>query len=110
MRVYHDRDADLNFIKGRKVAVIGFGSQGHAHALNMRDSGVKDIAIAAREGASARKAEAAGFKVMRNTDAAQWADVMMMGTPDELQADIYKQDLAPHMRKGAALLFAHGFN
>jgi len=110
MRVYYDRDADLNFVKNKKVAIIGFGSQGHAHALNMRDSGVKDVVIAAREGASARKAEAAGFKVMSNADAAKWADVMMMVTPDELQADIYKNDLAPNMKKGAALLFAHGFN
>jgi ketol-acid reductoisomerase len=110
MRVYYDRDADLNFIKNKKVAIIGFGSQGHAHALNMRDSGVKEIAIAARAGASATKAEAAGFKVMSNVEAAKWADVMMMVTPDELQADIYKQDLAPNMRNGAALFFAHGFN
>jgi len=110
MRVYYDRDADLNFIKNKKVAVIGFGSQGHAHALNMRDSGVKDVAIAAREGASAKKAEAAGFPVMSNAEAAKWADVMMMVTPDELQADIYKNDLAPHMKNGAALFFAHGFN
>jgi ketol-acid reductoisomerase len=110
MRVYYDRDADLNFVKNKKVAIIGFGSQGHAHALNMRDSGVKDIAIAARAGASATKAEAAGFKVMSNVEAAKWADVMMMVTPDELQADIYKQDLAPNMRNGAALFFAHGFN
>ncbi len=110
MRVYYDRDADLNFIKGKKVAIIGFGSQGHAHALNMRDSGVKDVAIAARPGASAKKAEAAGFKVMSNAEAAKWADVMMMVTPDELQADIYKNDLVDNMKKGAALLFAHGFN
>ncbi|HTW33194.1 MAG TPA: ketol-acid reductoisomerase [Rhizomicrobium sp.] len=110
MRVYYDRDADLNFVKNKKVAIIGFGSQGHAHALNMRDSGVKEIAIAARAGASAKKAEAAGFKVMSNVEAAKWADVMMMVTPDELQADIYKQDLAPNMRNGAALFFAHGFN
>ena len=110
MRVYYDRDADLNFIKSKKVAIIGFGSQGHAHALNMRDSGVKDVAIAARPGASAKKAEAAGFKVMSNIDAAKWADVMMMVTPDELQADIYQEDLAPNMKKGAALFFAHGFN
>src|SRR6202453_562166 len=110
MRVYYDRDADLNFVKNKKVAVIGFGSQGHAHALNMRDSGVKDVAIAAREGASAKKAEAAGFKVMSSADAAKWADVMMMVTPDELQADIYKNDLADNMNHGAALLFAHGFN
>jgi ketol-acid reductoisomerase len=110
MRVYYDRDADLNLIKNKKVAVIGFGSQGHAHALNMRDSGVKDVAIAARAGASANKAEAAGFPVMSTSDAAKWADVMMMVTPDELQADIYARDLAPHMKNGAALLFAHGFN
>jgi len=110
MRVYYDRDADLKFITNKKVAVIGFGSQGHAHALNMRDSGVKEVAIAARPGASAKKAEAAGFKVMSTAEAAKWADVMMMATPDELQADIYKNDLAPNMKQGAALFFAHGFN
>ena len=110
MRVYYDRDADLNFIKGKKVAVIGFGSQGHAHALNMRDSGVKDVAIAVRPGASADKAKAAGFTVMNNAEAAKWADVMMMVTPDELQADIYARDLAPNMKNGAALMFAHGLN
>ncbi|MDE1988079.1 MAG: ketol-acid reductoisomerase [Alphaproteobacteria bacterium] len=110
MRVYYDRDADLNFIKNKKVAVIGFGSQGHAHALNMRDSGVKDVVIAVRPGASAKKAEAAGFKVMSVADAAKWADCMMMVTPDELQADIYKDDLVANMKQGAALFFAHGFN
>src|ERR1700743_3085680 len=110
MRVYYDRDADLNLIKNKKVAVIGFGSQGHAHAQNMRDSGVKDVVIAARPGASAKKAEAAGFKVMNVAEAAKWADVMMMVTPDELQADIYKNDLHANMKQGAALLFAHGFN
>src|ERR1700735_4542740 len=110
MRVYYDRDADLNFIKNKKVAVIGFGSQGHAHAQNMRDSGVKNVVIAVRPAASAKKAEAAGFKVMSVADAAKWADVMMMATPDELQADIYKDDLEDNMKQGAALLFAHGFN
>jgi ketol-acid reductoisomerase len=110
MRVYYDRDADLNLIKNKKVAVIGFGSQGHAHAQNMRDSGVKELVIAVRPGASAKKAEAAGFKVMSVADAAKWADVMMMATPDELQADIYKDDLKDNMKQGAALLFAHGFN
>ena len=110
MRVYYDRDADLGLIKNKKVAVIGFGSQGHAHALNMRDSGVKDVVIAARPGASAKKAEAAGFKVMNVADAAKWADVMMMVTPDELQADIYRDELEKNMKQGAALLFAHGFN
>ena len=82
MRVYYDRDADVNLIKARKVAVIGFGSQGHAHAMNMRDSGVKDVVIGLRPGGSAQKAEAAGFKVMSPADAAKWADVVMVLTPD----------------------------
>ena len=111
MRVYYDRDADANLIKGRKVAVIGYGSQGHAHAANMRDSGVADVAVALREGsASAKKAEAAGFAVMSVAEAARWADVSMMATPDELQAEIYDRHLAPNMKEGAALAFAHGLN
>ena len=111
MRVYYDRDADLNLIKGKKVAVVGYGSQGHAHVLNMRDSGVKDIAVALRPGsASAKKAEAEGIKVMDVPSAAKWADVVMMLTPDELQSDIYKAELAPNMKQGAALMFAHGLN
>ena len=111
MRVYYDRDADLNLIKGKKVAVVGYGSQGHAHVLNMRDSGVKDVAVALRQGsASAKKAEGEGLKVMTPAEAAKWADVVMMLTPDELQADIYAADLAPNMKDGAALLFAHGLN
>ncbi|MFG1298519.1 ketol-acid reductoisomerase [Xanthobacter sp. V3C-3] len=111
MRVYYDRDADLNLIKGKKVAVVGYGSQGHAHALNMRDSGVKDVVVALRPGsATAKKAEAEGFKVMSPADAAKWADVVMMLTPDELQADIYRESLADNMKHGAALLFAHGLN
>jgi ketol-acid reductoisomerase len=110
MRVYYDRDADLNLIKSKRVAIIGFGSQGHAHALNMRDSGVKEVAIASRPGASAKKAESAGFRVMTVAEASAWADVMMCVVPDELQADLYKDEIAPHLRKGAALMFAHGFN
>src|SRR3569833_1245694 len=111
MRVYYDRDADLNLIKGKKVAVVGYGGQGHAHALNMRDSGVKDVVIALRKGsASAKKAEAEKFKGMEVAEAAKWADVMMMLTPDELQADIYREHLHDNMKKGAALLFAHGLN
>src|SRR5262245_7537215 len=91
MRVYYDRDADINLIKGKKVAVIGYGSQGHAHALNLRDSGVKNVAIALRKtSAGVKKAEAEKLKVMEVAEAAKWADVMMMLTPDELQADIYK--------------------
>ena len=92
MRVYYDRDADLNLIKGKKVAIIGYGSQGHAHALNLRDSGVKEVAVALRKtSAGVKKAEAEKFKVMEVAEAAKWADVMMMLTPDELQGDIYRE-------------------
>ena len=111
MRVYYDRDADVNLIKGKKVAVIGYGSQGHAHVLNMRDSGVKDVVVALRPGsATAAKCEAEGIKVMDVPEAAKWADVMMMVTPDELQGDIYRDHLHANMKSGAALLFAHGLN
>ncbi len=112
MRVYYDSDADLNLIKGKKVAVVGYGSQGHAHVLNMRDSGVKDDRRrrCAPGSPSAAKAEAEGIKVMDVADAAKWADVVMMLTPDELQGDIYRDELAPNMKQGAALLFAHGLN
>ncbi|MBX6425412.1 MAG: ketol-acid reductoisomerase [Variibacter sp.] len=111
MRVYYDRDADLNLIKGKKVAIIGYGSQGHAHALNLRDSGVKEVAVGLRRGsASAKKAQAENFPVMEVAEAARWADVMMMLTPDELQADIYRDHLADNMKEGAALMFAHGLN
>ncbi len=111
MRVYYDRDADVNLIKGKKVAVVGYGSQGHAHALNLKDSGVKEVRVALRPGsATAKKAEAAGLQVMSAAEAAKWADVIMMLTPDELQAEIYRNDLAPNMKKGAGLAFAHGLN
>src|SRR4030095_15696793 len=111
MRVYYDRDADVNLIKGKKVAVVGFGSQGHAHALNMRDSGVKDVMIALRPNSpSAKKAEGYQFKVATPAEAAKWADVMMVVTPDELQAQLWKADLRDNMKKGAAIAFAHGFN
>lgn len=111
MRVYYDRDADINLIKGKKVAIVGYGSQGHAHTLNLRDSGVKDIVVALRKGSpSAAKAAKAGIKVMEVAEAAKWADVVMMLTPDELQADIYRNDLQDNMKEGAALLFAHGLN
>ena len=110
MRVYYDRDADVNLIKARKVAVIGFGSQGHAHAMNMRDSGVKDVVIGLRPGGSWAKAEAAGFKVMTPAEAAKWADVIMVLTPDELQGDLYRDQLHDNMKPGAALAFAHGLN
>ena len=111
MRVYYDRDADINLIKGKKVCIIGYGSQGHAHALNLRDSGVKDVVIALKAGSpTAAKAEGAGFAVMTPTEAARISDVMMMLTPDELQADIYYDELHTNMKPGAALLFAHGLN
>src|SRR5262250_1446507 len=111
MRVYYDRDADLNLIKGKKVAIIGYGSQGHAHALNLRDSGVKEVAVALRKGSGGvKKAEAEKFKVFEVAEAAKWADVMMMLTPDELQGDIYRDHLHGHMKEGAALMFAHGLN
>ena len=111
MRVYYDRDADLNLIKGKKVAIIGYGSQGHAHALNLKESGVNEVAVGLRPGSSsAAKAEGAGLKVMSVADAAKWADVVMMLTPDELQAGIWENDLKPNMKEGSALFFAHGLN
>ena len=111
MRVYYDRDADVNLIKGKKVAIIGFGSQGFAHALNMRDSGVADVAIGLRPGsATAKKVEAEGLKVLTPAEAAKWADVVMMLTPDELQSDIYYESLHDNLKEGAALMFAHGLN
>jgi ketol-acid reductoisomerase len=111
MRVYYDRDADLNLIKGKKVVIIGYGSQGHAHALNLRDSGVKDVAVALRKGsAGVAKAEGEKLKVMEVAEAAKWADVMMMLTPDELQGEIYRDHLHGNMKQGAALMFAHGLN
>ncbi|MGP8027643.1 MAG: ketol-acid reductoisomerase [Acidocella sp.] len=111
MRVYYDRDADVNLIKSKKVAIVGYGSQGHAHALNLKDSGVKELAIALRPGSTAiAKAEGAGLQVMTPAEAAAWADVLMILTPDEGQADLYREHLAANMRPGTALAFAHGLN
>ena len=111
MRVYYDADADLNLIRGKRVVVVGYGSQGHAHALNLRDSGVKEVAVALRPGsASIKKAENAGLQVMEPSAAAAWADVVMVLTPDELQAQLYRECLAPNLKQGAALAFAHGLN
>jgi ketol-acid reductoisomerase len=111
MRVYYDTDADLNLIKGKNVAVIGYGSQGFGHANNLQDSGVGNGVVALRPGsASAAKAESAGFQVMPAAEAAAWADVVMVLVPDELQADLYRDHLAPNLKEGAALAFAHGFN
>ena len=111
MRVYYDRDADLNLITDKKIAIVGYGSQGHAHAQNLRDSGVKDVAIALREGsATAKKAIDAGFAVKSNKEAAAWADIVMILAPDEHQAAIYADDLHDNLKQGAALAFAHGLN
>ena len=109
MRIYYDQDADRELIRRKRVVVLGFGSQGHAHALNLRESGVAEIAVAGRAGASLDRAAAEGFSVRTNAEAAAWADVIMLTAPDELQPEVYARDLAPNMRKGAALLFAHGF-
>ena len=109
MRVYYDRDADVNLIKGRKVSIIGYGSQGHAHANNLKDSGVSDLVVGLRTGSvGIATAEAAGIRVMGPSEAAAWADVVMVLTPDELQGDLYEQHLRPNLREGAAIAFAHG--
>lgn len=109
MRVYYDRDADLALIRGKKVAVVGYGAQGHAHALNLRDSGV-DVTVALRKGsASSAQAKADTFRVATVAEAAREADAIMLLAPDEAQADIYASDIAPHVKAGKTLLFAHGF-
>ena len=111
MRVYYDRDADVNLIKNKKIAIAGYGSQGHAHALNLRDSGVKDISIILRSGSgSTVKAEKDGFEVKTAEEAAQVSDVIMILTPDEGQSSLYKQHLHGQMKEGAAIAFAHGLN
>ncbi|MEK9794715.1 MAG: ketol-acid reductoisomerase [Hyphomicrobiales bacterium] len=109
MRVYYDTDADLGLIKSKKVGIIGFGSQGHAHALNLKDSGITEIAIGLREGSSsAKKAKDNGLKVMSVSELAAWADMIMMCAPDEIQPDIYKDHIRDHIKPGTAIAFAHG--
>ncbi|WP_017428886.1 ketol-acid reductoisomerase [Vreelandella jeotgali] len=110
MRVFYDKDCDLSLVQSRKVAIVGYGSQGHAHANNLKESGV-DVTVALREGsASAAKAEAAGLKVATVAEACKTADVVMMLAPDENQKAIYENEMAPHLKEGATLAFAHGFN
>ena len=109
MNVYYDKDGDLSLIQSKKVAVIGYGSQGHAHANNLKDSGV-DVVVGLREGSSsAKKAEAAGLKVASIEDATASADVVMILTPDEHQVALYNEQIEPNIKQGAALGFAHGF-
>jgi ketol-acid reductoisomerase len=111
MRVYYDRDCDINLIKDKKIGIVGYGSQGHAHAQNLKDSGVKNVAVALREGSPSKaKAEAAGLQVMGIAETAAWADVLMMTMPDELQAETYRAHIHDNLREGAAIAFAHGLN
>ena len=111
MRVYYDSDADAGLIKQKKVAIVGYGSQGHAHAQNLRDSGVGEVVIALRpDSKTAKKATDAGFKVMTGPEAAAWADIIMILAPDEHQAAIWEADIAPNIRDGATIAFAHGLN
>lgn len=109
MNIYYDKDCDLSIIKGMKVTIIGYGSQGHAHANNLKDSGV-DVTVALREGsASAAKAKASGLTVKSTPEAVKSADLVMVLTPDEFQSQLYKSDVEPNLKKGAVLAFAHGF-
>jgi ketol-acid reductoisomerase len=110
MKVYYDKDADLSVIKGKKIAIIGYGSQGHAHANNLKDSGLS-VVVGLREGSSSRaKAEASGLQVANISDAVAMADVIMILAPDEKQAELYKNEIEPNLKAGASLAFAHGFN
>src|SRR5678815_3185754 len=109
-KLYHDADADITLIQGKKVAIVGYGSQGHAHALNLKDSGV-DVRVGLRDGSSSKaKAEAAGLRVVPIDQAAAEADLIMMLLPDTEQRDCYEQQIAQHLNGGDAIFFAHGFN
>ena len=109
-KIYYNTDCDLSLLDGRKVAIIGYGSQGHAHALNLKESGV-DVVVGLYEGSKSwKKAEEQGLKVMTSADAAAWADIIMVLIPDELQAKLYKEAIEPNLNEGDMLMFAHGFN
>jgi len=111
MKMFYEKDADVDLIKSKKVSIFGFGSQGHAHALNLKDSGVNNVVVALREGSSSKKkAESQGLRVMSLSDAAEWADVVMILTPDELQAQIYKNHIEQRVKEGTSIAFAHGLN
>src|ERR1700752_1137014 len=108
--IYYEKDSDPGIIAGRKVAIIGYGSQGHAHALNLRDSGV-DVRVGLRDGSSSKpKAEAAGLRVTDIATASREADLVVILLPDTEQASVYEAEIAPHLQPGDALFFAHGFN
>ena len=111
MRVYYDRDADVNLVKTKKIAIVGYGSQGHAHANNLRESGVDEVAVALQpDSGSVIKATDAGFNVMAPDDAAKWADIVMMLAPDEVQRELYATRLRANLKQGSALAFAHGLS
>jgi ketol-acid reductoisomerase len=110
MKVFYDKDADLSIVQGMNVAIVGYGSQGHAHASNLRDSGVRNLTIALRKGGSWKKAEAAGFAVKEVADAVRGADLVMILAPDEQHPKIYREQIEPNLKEGAALAFGHGFN
>jgi ketol-acid reductoisomerase len=110
MKVYYDKDADLSLVKGKKVTIIGYGSQGHAHSLNLKESGVKVTVGLRKGGASWDKAKKSGLKVAELDEAIQGADIVMVLLPDEHHAQIYKENIEPNIKKGASLAFAHGFN
>src|SRR3954462_12629347 len=110
MKVFYDKDADLSLIKGKKVTIVGYGSQGHAHSLNLHESGVKVTVGLRKGGASWDKAKKAGLKVAEVAEAVKGADIVMMLMPDEHTAAPYKSEVEPNIKKGAAIAFAHGFN
>src|SRR5512136_1530691 len=110
MKIYYDKDCNLNVLKGKKVAIIGYGSQGHAHANNLKDSGVDVVVGLKADSVSVKKAEAAGLTVLATSEAVKIADVVMILLPDEIQGDVYREEIGPFMKQGAYLAFSHGFN
>ena len=109
-KMYYEKDCDINYLDGKKITIIGYGSQGHAHAMNLKDSGC-DVCVGLREGSKNwANAEKAGLKVMTVPEAAKWGDIVMILINDEVQADVYSKDIAPNLVPGNMLMFAHGFN
>ena len=109
-KMYYEKDCDINYLDGKKITIIGYGSQGHAHAMNLKDSGC-DVCVGLREGSKNwASAEKAGLQVKTVAEAAKWGDIVMILINDEVQADVYKKDIAPNLSAGNMLMFAHGFN